>query len=149
MFEIRESTYQELEQRPGFLDVVAEYADETANPAIGSPTVMFERYRVLDKLGMLRWLCVLKGDECVGFASVMFAKSQHYAFPIASIESFYLRKDYRKGTLGLRLVKRASALAKSEGAPGLVFMAPPGSNYDKLCERLGMTHTHNAWWCKA
>ena len=148
MFEIRELPYHELERCPGFLAVVNEYEDETQNPVIGNPSVQFERYRDLDTLGTLKCVGAFSNDLLVGLASILVARSQHYAFPIASIESFYLRKEYRKGTNGLRLINAAKSLAKSEGAPGLVFMAPPGTSYEKVCKKLGMVHTHTAYWCK-
>ena len=148
MLEIHELSYQELEQCPGFLDVATEYQQETQNMAIGNPSVQFERYRELDKLGRIKCLGAFDGKTLVGLVGVMFACSQHYAFPIASMESFYLRKAYRKGTNGLRLINAVKDLVRREGAPGLVFMAPPGSTYNVLCKKLGMAHTHNAWWCK-
>lgn len=148
MFEIRELTYRELEQCPGFLDVATEYQQETQNMAIGNPSVQFERYRELDKLGKLKCLGAFEDGVLVALVGVTLARSQHYAFPIATMESFYLRKAHRKGANGLRLINAVKALVRREGAPGLVFMAPPGSTYDVLCEKLGMAHTHNAWWCK-
>nr|DAU11264.1 MAG TPA: acetyltransferase domain containing protein [Caudoviricetes sp.] len=149
MFEIRELTYRELEQCPGFLAVATEYQQETQNMAIGNPSVQFERYRELDKLGKLKCLGAFEDGALVGLVGVTLARSQHYAFPIATMESFYLRKAHRKGANGLRLLRATKEMAKREGAPGLVIMAPPGSSYDKLCEKLGMVHTHNAYWCKA
>lgn len=148
MLEIRELTYRELEASRGFAEVVAEYKDETSNPAIGSPTVQFERYRELDALGTLKCLGAFEEGELVGLVGVMLARSQHYPFPIASIESFYLRKAFRKGTNGLRLIRAAKELVKKQGAPGLVFMTPPGTNYERVCQRLGMIPTHIAYWCK-
>ena len=57
-------------------------------------------------------------------------------------------KAWRRGRTGLDLLGCAKAVAAKEGAPGFTFMAPPGSAFDKLCDRLGMTHTHNCYWCK-
>lgn len=148
MLEIRELTYQELEQSPGFEETVTEYAAETANEAIGTPKIQRSRYRELSSLGKIQCLGAFEGDKVVGLAVVFFSQSQHYPFPIASIESFYLRKDYRKGGNGLGLLHAVKHMVKAEGAPGLVFMAPPGSTYAALCAKLGMTHTHNAYWCK-
>ncbi len=148
MFEIRELPYRELEQCQGFAEVVAEYQEATTNPAIGAPSVQFDRYRELDALGTLKCLGAFADNALVGLSSVLFARSQHYGFPIASIDSFYLRKDYRTGTNGLRLIRAVKALVKNEGAPGVVFMAPPDTNYEKVCQRLGMVHTHSAYWWK-
>ena len=148
MFEIRELPYQELEHTTGFDAVVNEYKDETSNSAIGSPSVQFERYRDLDRLGSLKCVGAFEEGVLVGLVGVLFAKSQHYDFPVASIESFYLRKAYRKGTNGLRLIRAVKGLVKREGAPGVIFMAPPETNYERVCRKLGMVHTHSAYWCK-
>lgn len=148
MFEIRELTYRELEASQGFAEVVEEYLQETSNPAIGGATVQPERYEELDALGTLKCIGAFADGLLVGLVGILFSRSQHYAFPIASIESFYLCKDYRKGTNGLRLIRAAKELVKKEGAPGLVFMAPPGTSYEQVCKKLGMVPTHIAYWCK-
>ncbi len=148
MFEIREIPYQELEHTVGFDAVVNEYKEETSNPAIGSPSVQFERYRALAELGSLKCVGAFEEGVLIGLVHVLFAKSQHYDFPVASIESFYLRVAYRKGTNGLRLIRAVKDLVKREGAPGVVFMAPPGTAYEKVCRKLGMLHTHSAYWYK-
>lgn len=149
MFETREISYRVESESPGFQETVAEYLAETQNPGIGSPEIQFDRYKELNAAGSLKCVGAFEAEELVGLAHVTFARSQHYPFPIASIESFYLRKAFRKGTNGLKFLNAVKKMVKASGAPGLVFMAPPGSGYDKLCEKLGMLHTHNAWWCKA
>jgi hypothetical protein len=132
----------------GFEDLVKEYSEETANPSIGEPRALLERYQFLNELGRLKVIGVFEEDRIVGIAGVMIAKSQHYPFPVASIESLYLMKKARKGTNGVRLLRGVKQVVKESGAPGIAFMAPPGSRYDKFCEVTGMTHTHNVWWYK-
>lgn len=149
MFETREISYIVESESPGFQETVAEYQAETQNPGIGIPEIQFDRYKELNATGSIKCVGAFEGGELVGLAHVTFARSQHYPFPIASIESFYLRKSFRKGMNGLKFLRAVKKMVKASGAPGLVFMAPPGSDYDKLCERLGMLHTHNAWWCKS
>ncbi len=147
MFEVRELPFTELEASPGFDELVKEYIDETANPAVPSPKPLSERYRLIDELGLLRGIGAYDGEKIVGIAGVLIAKSQHYPYPICSMESFFLRKEWRKGSNGLKLLAKAKEIAKDVGAPGLAIMTPPNGNYDKLCNALGMVHTHNAWWC--
>lgn len=149
MFETREISYMVESESPGVQETVAEYLAETKNLGIGLPEIQFDRYKELNATGSIKCVGAFEAGELVGLAHVSFARSQHYPFPIASIESFYLRKAFRKGMNGLKLLRAVKKMVKAAGAPGLVFMAPPGSDYDKLCERLGMLHTHNAWWCKA
>ena len=131
----------------GFSLWAAEYATETSNEAIGTPEVQFGRYKELDEKGSLRCVAVLEDGYLVGGAVLMVTSSQHYAFPIVGVDSIYLRIAYRKGRTGVDLLNAVKAVAKREGAPGMTFMAPPGSNLDKLCACLGMVNTHKAYWC--
>ena len=87
-------------------------------------------------------------NPAIGAAALLVTQSQHYPFPLVGVDAFYLRKAWRRGRTGLDLLGCAKAVAAKEGAPGFTFMAPPGSAFDKLCDRLGMTHTHNCYWCK-
>lgn len=148
MIEIKHTTFEELFHMEGFKELVEEYSAETANKAIGSPMVQFDRYRQLEYTGSLYCVVALDKAKVVGVAGLLVAQSQHYAFPIVAVESFYLRKAWRKGRAGLRLLKEIKETTWKLGAPGCSFMAPPDSSLDHLCSLLGMTHTHNAYWCK-
>ncbi len=145
---VKALTFQELETSKGFAELVNEYIAETANMAGTRPQIISESYRALSDAGKFRSIGAYDGDTVVGFAGVLINESRHYAHPICSMEALYLRSPWRKGTNGLRLINKAKELAKEAGSPGLAFMAPPGSRYDKFCEATGMTHTHNAYWCK-
>lgn len=142
--------FEELHALNGFSELVKEYALETANPAIGAPAPQLQNYEELDKEGNL--VCVgcvdIDSGLLVGLAGLRISKSQHYAFPLVAIDGFYLLKAFRKGSAGLRLLKAIKLEVSRIGSPGLVFMAPPGSRFDALCGKLGMTHTHNAYWCR-
>ena len=148
MVQIQHTTFEELFHAEGFSDLVNEYTQETANKAIGDPMVQYERYRKLEYTGNLFCIAAYDEGKVVGVVGLLLAESQHYPFPIVAVESFYLRKAWRKGVTGLRLLKEIKKTAWTLGAPGCSFMAPPGSSLDKLCEPLGMVHTHNAFWCK-
>lgn len=148
MTEIRRTTFEELYRAEGFQELVDEYIGETANKNIGDPKAQFDRYRMLEYGGSLYCIGAFDEGRPVGVAAIQVSYSQHYPFPIAAVESFYLRKAWRKGRTGLRLLREIKALTRQLGAPGCVFMAPPDSSLDKLCSRLGMSNTHKAYWCK-
>jgi hypothetical protein len=148
MIEIRHTTFEELFHAEGFRELVDEYSSETANKAIGDPQVQFDRYRKLEYTGSLYCIAAFDEKKVVGAVGLLVAESQHYPFPIVAVESFYLRKAWRKGRTGLRLLKEIKQTAWTLGAPGCSFMAPPETPLDKLCQCLDMTHTHNAYWCK-
>lgn len=147
MLNVRELPFTELEANLGFKELVAEYIAETSNPAVPNAQPMIERYRLMNELGTLRAIGAFDGDIVVGLCGVLVAQSQHHPFPICSMESFFLRKAWRKGSNGLRLLNKAKEITKDVGAPGLAIMTPPQGNYNELCKTLGMVHTHNAWWC--
>lgn len=132
-----------------FFNLVDEYIDETANDAIPSPGPQVKAYKALDERGVLRCIAVFDADSLAGLALATVTPSQHYPYPILALDSLFLRKPWRKGRLGLDLLGSVRALAKREGAPGFVIMAPPGSKLERLCERFGYVNTHKAYWCKA
>ena len=138
-----------LTQHPEFQAWVNEYIEECKNDNVAMPGFFEEKYRAAEEAGTLRTLIVLDGERLAGAAWLQVTKAAHYAFPLVAIDGFYLRKAWRKGRTGLDFLKAAKGVARDEGAPGLVFMAPPGSTLDKLCARLGMTNTHKAYWCAA
>lgn len=138
-----------LTTHPEFQYWVNEYIEECRNDSVGSPLFSAERYEAAEKAGTLRVIIVTDGHHLAGAAVLGVTTAAHYEFPLVAADSLYLRKPWRKGRTGLDLLGAAKAAAVREGAPGLVFMAPPDSMLDRLCARLGMVNTHKVWWCKA
>ena len=132
---------------PGFKDWCQEYADELANPFLPAPGAQIENWKDWDKEGRLRCIAVFDTGVLAGLIILLVSRSGHYPYPVIGLDSFYLRKPWRKGRLGLDLWGAAKAVAKREGAPGFCVMAPPGSKLEKLCELKGMPFTHKAFWC--
>lgn len=142
-------TFHELALTNGFGAFVCEYRDETANPAIGEAGPQMEKYYELDKEGRLHVIRVCDDDHLAGAAVLLVTPSQHYPFPLVGVDSIYLRKPWRKGGTGLRLLAMIKGQAQALGAPGFPIMAPPESPLDKLCKLKGFSHTHNCYWVSA
>ncbi len=138
-----------LVSHPEFQAWVDEYGEECRAEGVGAPGFYPEKYAEVAKSGQLRILAALDGDRLAGAAALRVVEAAHYDAPLVSTDAIYLRRDWRKGGAGLRLLHAMRDLAKQEGAHGLVFMAPPGSSLDKLCERLGMVNTHKTYWWNA
>ncbi len=138
-----------LVKHPEFRAWVDEYIEECRNDNVAVPGFFEEKYRAAEAAGTLRTIVATDGERLAGAAWLQVTKAAHYNFPLVAVDGFYLRKAWRKGRIGLDFLKAAKEAAKAEGAPGLVFMAPPDSTLDKLCVRLGMTNTHKAYWCAA
>ena len=138
-----------LVKHPEFQTWVSEYGEECRAEGIGNPGFYPEKYADADKTGQLRILAALDGARLAGAAALRVTEAAHYDAPLVSTDAIYLRHPWRKGGTGLRLLRAMRDLAGKEGAHGLVFMAPPGSSLDKLCERLGATNTHKMYWWNA
>lgn len=134
-------------ERPGFEAWCQEYAEELSNPLLPNPGPQIENWKDWDKEGRLRCVVVLDGDVLAGLIILLVSRSGHYPYPVIGLDSFYLRKPWRRGRTGLDLWGAAKAVVKREGAPGFCVMAPPGSKLEKLCELKGMPFTHKAFWC--
>ena len=148
MLTFQTMTFSELYATKGFQEWVDEYIEETAHPDIGAAQAQIDRYEELEAKGQLRCIAITDDGLLVGGAVLLVTQSQHYPFPLVAVESFYLRKDWRRGSTGLHLLGGVKAVAAHEGAPGFTFMAPPGGPLDRLCHLRGMRHTHNTYWCK-
>ncbi len=141
--------YGTLVSMTGWPALVREYIDETADAELPNPGPQDDRYLELEDRGELRTIAVVAGEELVGYAQLLVLPSQHHPFPVVSTDSLYLRKPWRKGRLGLDLLGAMRATAKREGAPGLTFMAPPGSRLDRICKALKMPLLRHCYWCSA
>ncbi len=136
-----------LTQHPEFQTWVDEYIEECRNDNVAVPGFFAEKYRAAEEAGVLRTIIVTEGDRLAGAACLQVTKAAHYDFPLVAVDTFYLRKEWRKGCTGIKFLKAAKEVAAAEGSQGLVFMAPPESTLDKLCAKLGMVNTHKAYWC--
>lgn len=147
MADIKRLSFRDLHAHPDWDAWEDEYIAETASEAVPQPGAQCSRYETLDDQGALVCLGVVDGERLAGVAMLLVHRSSHYPFPIVATDAIYLRKPWRKGALGLELLRAMKGAAIAEGAFGLTFQAPPGSQLDKLCGALGMTHTHNIYWC--
>lgn len=147
MVEIREVTFKDVFGAPGWTEWVDEYKEELSTadiPAAFQP----DFYLPLEEKGALTGVAAFDEGVLVGLAGCVVERSGHHPYPIVMLNSLYLRKEWRRGALGLRILARLQKLVASLGAPGFTTTSAPGTSYDDLCKRLGMTHVNNLWWCK-
>lgn len=148
MLEIREVTFKDVYGVPGWTEWLNEYTEEFSTaevPAAFQPDFYLPR----EEKGELTGVAVFDDGLLVGLAGCVVERTGHHPYPIVALNAFYLRKEWRKGTLGLRLLARLKKTVAALGAPGFVTTSVPGTVYDDLCKRLGMVHVNNLWWSKA
>lgn len=145
--EIKSFTVSEVIQHPDFNAVVEDYTAESGNPDLGPGMPAFDLYKQLESAGLFRVECAVDGDRLVGMVTVLVTVYPHFGKKVASVESLWLSKGYRKGPAGLKLIRRAQVMAKEMGAVGAYFGAREGSRLARLYERI-FTPMNRLFWVK-
>ena len=97
-----------------------------------------EAYTALCKAGMLYILSAREGNKLVGYCVFFLQNSLHYkATSSAHNDVFYIRPEYRKGFIGVRLLKKAEKFLKEKGVEVLWCSFKTYAPLDSLFKRLG------------
>ena len=145
---IRISTLHELESAPNIDAVLAEYADECANPDLPPPQPDLDTYRLLEASGVLVVVAAWDGDELRGFINLIVAKIPHYNRVLANTESIFVSRPARKGGTGPALLKFAEEHAARLGALGVLVTAPFGSDLELVAPSLGYRRSNTVFFRK-
>lgn len=98
----------------------------------------FAKYYELDHVGALIVLGVYRGSQLVGFSANIITNNLHYAdLRYCQNDVLFLTKSERKGSAGLRLIRKTEEMARLEGAKIMLWHAKPGTTLDKLLPRMG------------
>ena len=143
--QIERSSVRAIAYDPSFPLLEDEYTVECATEGFKEGKVDWAAYEKLEQLGVLVPLACYADGRLVGFAGVLFSESLHKSVRTASLETLFLSKPARKGFAGMRLLRRAKAVAADGGADRLLVSAPRGSQLEKLCQALGMTQANTIY----
>lgn len=127
LVEVRNCSYAEVAGDPAFPRLIAAYADESGIDGLPRPTPDTEHYLAADRCGLQHMIGAYHRGNLVGFANVLVAPFPHYSTKIATIESWFVHREYRYTGAGLALKRAAERTAKEAGAAGLFISTPFGS----------------------
>lgn len=97
-----------------------------------------EKYRYLNERGELLKLVLLDGEEIVGYSMTIIGKNLHYSDVVfAYNDVLFLHPDYRKGSWGVKLIKKTEEIAKQMGAQIVCFHGKESTTFTDLMPRLG------------
>ena len=97
----------------------------------------WDAYYDLENQGKLKIFTARDEGNLVGYFVVILGNNIHYKDHLfASNDIIYLRKDYRKGFAGIRLIKFAEECLKSDGVSVLLINTKSHKPFDKVLERL-------------
>lgn len=106
-------------------DAVDLWTEEAAD--VGAPAVEpnFAAYDQLSQAGLLRCLTArTEAGEMVGHVLWVLTPHMHHVSMVhAIVDTFYLRREWRKGWTGAQLIRKAVRLMREDGAARAVFSA--------------------------
>lgn len=102
----------------------------------------YEAYGRLYMAGMLRCITVREDGNLIGYAIFTVNPHLHYKTCKTAFEDIYfLKKEYRKGRLGIRLFQFAEDVLKQEGVNRVVMHTKIHLDNSRLFEYLGYKWT--------
>lgn len=131
--EIRECSPDEVFDAPGYQECFDEYSAECGDDLIGERGPACEIYRTLHQAGGLICGAVMDEGKLVGVVFVVVNPAPHYRGKVlANVESLFLRKSYRTGARGMRLIRWARDRARERGCASMAITTTAGSGLEKL-----------------
>ena len=135
MIELRKVTADEFFSAPNVDAVLGAYAQESSIVGLTRPRADKATYLKLAAANMFDAIGAFDGDDLLGFIVTLTTPLPHYSEKVASVESFFVLKEYRRLGLGAKLMSAAKVAATAKGAKGLLISAPIGSQLAAVLEK--------------
>jgi len=98
----------------------------------------YEGYRRVAQAGMLRCITCRADGELIGYIIFFVSPHLHYKSCVTATEDIYfVRKEYRKGRIGIRLFQYAEDALKRRGVQRIVVNTKIHLDNSRLFEYLG------------
>lgn len=98
----------------------------------------YDAYKRLADAGMLRCITVRADEEMIGYAIFIVQPHLHYMTCKTAFEDiYYIRPDFRKGRVGIRLFKYAEDVLQRIGVNRIIMHTKIHMDNSKLFEYLG------------
>lgn len=135
--DILPSTVAEMEANAG--DLFAAHYDEIArNKRVMRLSPDWLRYKALEQSGSLLLLAAWAGDCIIGYSASFVVTHLHYSELLyCHNDVLFVAKEYRRGRLGLGLIRATEREAKKRGAQMVSWHAKQGTALEALMPRLG------------
>lgn len=135
-FQIVETTVSDKAE--ALLPLLQAHRDElAAAPHLMALAPNVDAYHALENTRSLLALVAYRGEEIVGYSINFIGPHLHYsALRYAHNDALYIKPEYRRGRLGLRLMRETERLAQERGARMMTWHAKPGTTLEKLVQRL-------------
>lgn len=119
----------------GFNELAQEYAKVSINKDLKFNRINQDWYLEEETKGNLLAISVKVNNKLVGFASLYISNYPHYNAKIGTIETIFIKKEYRKHNLGNLLYSKLEEIAIQNKLAGLYQGAPYNSKLAKALMR--------------
>ena len=100
----------------------------------------YDAYSLLEENNSLHLVTVRSEGLLVGYYLSVISPMLHFKHIInAYNDAIFVKKEYRKGTVGYKLIKKSLKLLEDMGVNCVTLHTKTKQPFDKLCEKLGMT----------
>ena len=98
----------------------------------------WETYRTLENSDKLKIFTARVKEELVGYFVVITGSNLHYKDHVFAVNDIlYLKKEYRKGRTGIKLIKFAEEYLRDDGVSVLNINTKVHKPFDVLMEHMG------------
>ncbi len=106
-----------------------------------------EKYLLLEEAGHLHCLsCRDEEGTLVGYVVTFLTPHVHYKDTLyAENDLIYIHPNHRKGTLGIRMLRRFEEIMKERGVDVLHMHVKISIDFGKVLQRLGYHHEENVY----
>jgi len=102
----------------------------------------YDAYKRLAQAEMLRCITVRADEEVIGYAIFIIQPHLHYRTCKTAFEDIYfIRKEYRKGKIGIRLFQYAEQVLRGIGVQRIIMHTKVHLDHSRLFEYLGYKWT--------
>ena len=102
----------------------------------------YEAYRHLAKAGMLRCITCRMDGNLIGYIVFYIQPHLHYKSCKTAFEDiYYVKKEFRKGRIGIKLFQYAEKVLKEHGVNRIIMHTKVHLDNSRLFEYLGYKHT--------
>lgn len=100
------------------------------------------KYIQLEELGLLDVVYALNDGMIVGFITSLTHPMLHYSANATTVESFYVRPEFRKYGVAKELLSVIEDIAREKGSTNVFISSGVGSRLERACKSFGYTHTN-------
>jgi GNAT superfamily N-acetyltransferase len=104
------------------------------------------RFFTIDAAGLLTVVTARDNDKLVGYVVLIMVPLLHYrSVQCAHDDAFFLKKDYRKGLTGSKLIQAAEDIMRAKGANRIAFHEKPSVPTGRLFKWRGYDVEEIIW----